>query len=472
MLTSHPDVVALVCSSAAQPARRVNDVSGGGGRAHSGLRARPAKLLGGRRVAEQAGTRRREYGIPVAISSDVELERVRKLHQLRSYRIVSVLRIGVLVFLIAAMIVGTPAHEWAQQTVLVAFYGLAAVCALALAFSPVRRRIGAGESAGVRRWEPLTFTAIDIVALTGFQLLSAHGLYPLLIMTLLPVLAGVDISSLRTMAVLAFSLLGFVLAGVHDGVLLGPSGWPHTGFLFSLYAFLCATALVVVRIEERHVRSVAGLSALREELLAQTMTASEVLQRRISESIHDGPLQDVLAARQELVELQTAWPGDERVDRALAGLQDASERLRQATFELHPAVLEQVGLGAAVEQLAASTAARSGINVSIDIDYPVRNEIDPIVFGVARELLSNVVRHSRAHNASVSLGITDGVCVLDVADDGVGISGDIMARRLGEGHIGLASHRARVDAAGGTFVFLDTRAGTHVCVELPLKSDS
>jgi two-component system NarL family sensor kinase len=91
------------------------------------------------------------------------------------------------------------------------------------------------------------------------------------------------------------------------------------------------------------------------------------------------------------------------------------------------------------------------------------------VFGVVRELLSNVVHHSRAEHASVALGITDERCVLDVADDGVGVNDDTMARRLGEGHIGLASHRARVDAAGGTFVFLDAPAGTHVCVELPLK---
>ncbi|OOK70150.1 putative sensor histidine kinase NarS domain protein [Mycobacterium kansasii] len=162
----------------------------------------------------------------MAVTSDVELERVRKLHQLRSYRIVSVLRIGVLVFVIAAMIVGTPTHEWGQQTVLVALYGVAALCALALAFSPARRLLEAEESSGVRRWEPLVFTAVDIVALTGFQLLSAHGLYPLLIMTLLPVLAGVDISSRRAVTVLAFSLLGFVLAGVHDGVLLGRRAGP------------------------------------------------------------------------------------------------------------------------------------------------------------------------------------------------------------------------------------------------------
>jgi two-component system NarL family sensor kinase len=208
---------------------------------------------------------------------------------------------------------------------------------------------------------------------------------------------------------------------------------------------------------------------LREELLAQTMTASDVLQRRISESIHDGPLQDILAVRQELVELATAFPGDERVGRALAGLRAASQQLRQATFELHPAILEQVGLGAAVEQLAAFAAQRSGIKISTDIDYPIRSVIDPIVFGVVRELVSNVVQHSHAQSASVTLGITDETCVLDVADDGVGVSSETAARRLGEGHIGLASHRARVDAAGGVFLFLDSPAGTHVCVELPLK---
>lgn len=204
-------------------------------------------------------------------------------------------------------------------------------------------------------WEPFAFTAIDVLALTGFQLLSTDGIYPLLIMTLLPVLVGLDVSSRRAAVVLAFTLVGFAVAVVQDPVMVAKIGWPEAGFRFLLYAFLCGTALIVVRIEEGHVHSVAGLSTLREELLAQTMTASEDLQRRISESIHDGPLQDILAVRQELVELDTATPGDERVTRALAGLQVAAGRLRQATFELHPAVLEQVGLSAAVEQLAAFT---------------------------------------------------------------------------------------------------------------------
>lgn len=410
-----------------------------------------------------------EYCVRVAVASDVELGRVRRLHQLRSYRIASVLRLGVVGLMIAAMLSGTRRSEWTQQTVLIVAYAVVAMCALALAFPRSRLWLGRGRLVQVGRLEPFAFTVIDVVVLTVFQVLSTNGLHPLLIMTALPILIGLDISSRRAAVVLIFSMAGFAVAVLEDPEMVGSIGVTEATFRFLLYGFLCVTAFVAVRIEERHTRSVAGLSALREELLAQTMTASDIEQRRISESIHDGPLQDILAVRQELVELDAALPGDDRVARALSGLQTASERLRQATFELHPAVLEQVGLAAAVQQLATFTAQRSGIEIHTDIDYPVRSAaVDPVVFGVVRELLSNIVQHSRASNASVMLGITDETCVLHVADDGVGFNDQTVARRLGEGHIGLASHRARVEAAGGTFFFLDVPVGTHICVELPI----
>ena len=409
-----------------------------------------------------------EYCVRVAVASDAELGRVRRLHQLRSYRLAAVLRIGVVGLMIAAMTSGTRRSEWPQQTELIVAYTVVALCALALAFSRSRRWLGRGRLVGAARLEPFAFTVIDVVVLTVFQVLSTNGLHPLLIMTALPILIGLDVSSRRAAVVLIFSMVGFAIAVLEDPVMVGSIGVAEATFRFLLYGFLCVTAFVAVRVEERHTRSIAGLSALREELLAQTMTASDVEQRRISESIHDGPLQDILAVRQELVELDAAIPGDERVGRSLAGLQTASERLRQATFELHPAVLEQVGLAAAVQQLATFAARRSGIEISTDIDYPIRCDIDPVVFGVVRELLSNVVQHSQARSASVTLGITDQTCVLHVIDDGVGFNDATVARRLGEGHIGLASHRARVEAAGGVFVFLDAPVGTHICVELPI----
>jgi two-component system, NarL family, sensor kinase len=396
-------------------------------------------------------------------TSGTVLDRVRKLHHMRSFRIASAFRIGIVALMLFAMLVGTARAEWAKQTVLLSVYAVVAVWALILAFSR------AGHSV-MGQLDQFVFTIIDVLALTGFQLLSTNGIYPLLVMTMLPVLVALDVSSRRAAAVLACSWVGFAVAVLQDPVMVKDMGWARIVFRFLLYGFMCWAALVAVRVLQRHANTVAALSALREELLADTMTAAEVVQRRISESIHDGPLQDVLAARQELAELATVAQGDEHVDRALADLQNASARLREATFELHPAVLEQVGLGAAVEQLASSfTAHRSGIAIATDIDYPIRSTIDPIVFGVVRELLSNVVRHSQAGHASVTLGITDQRCRLDVADNGIGMTSETATRRLGEGHIGLASHRARVEAAGGTFTFLDEPVGTHVRVELPLR---
>jgi two-component system NarL family sensor kinase len=409
-----------------------------------------------------------EYGDRVTEIGDAELQRTRRGHQLRSYRIAAVIRIGVVGLMLTAMVIGTRRYEWPRQSILIALYAGVALFALARAFSPFAW-LGRGRLVGIGRLEPFGFTIVDVVALTVFQVLSTDGIDPLLIMMLLPIFIGLDVSSRRAAVVLVCSMVGYLIAVLEDPLMQDEFGLDETLFRFALYAGLCGTAYMAVRIEERHTRSIAGLSALREELLAQTMTASDVLQRRISESIHDGPLQDVLAVRQELVELKHAFPGDERIERALAGLQTASQSLRQATFELHPAVLEQAGLGAAVQELASYTQRRSGIEVSTDIDYPIRDENDRIVFGVVRELLSNIVHHSKAKHASVTLGVNEHKCVLDVTDDGVGFDADTMARRLGEGHIGLESHRTRVDAAGGVFLILDEPVGSHICVEMPLK---
>ena len=91
-----------------------------------------------------------------------------------------------------------------------------------------------------------------------------------------------------------------------------------------------------------------------------------------------------------------------------------------------------------------------------------------MVFAVMRELVSNVERHSRATHARIELRAVAGTCCLDVIDDGVGTSSEMLTSRLAEGHIGIASHRTRIEAAGGTMRFIDAPAGTHVRVELPL----
>jgi two-component system NarL family sensor kinase len=393
--------------------------------------------------------------------SSADLDQVRQAHGLRSLRIAAVLRLCVIATMIGAMLMGTKEGEWPKQCVLLALYGVAATVAVVLAFSP----------AAAPRMGPKTLfilAIVDVLMVFSFQLLSEGGYVPLLVMALLPIMVALEVSWRRAAVVLACSVVAFTVSMLEDPVMQPHLGWGETEFLVAVYGLLCCTAWLVVYVQAQHIEKIAILNASREALLADTMSASEAQRREMSEAIHDGPLQDVLMARQEIAALAKTSPSDQ-LTRAAASLQEASQRLREATFELHPAVLERVGLAAAVEQLASFTTRRSGIPVRTDVDYPGRNAMDPMVFGLVRELLSNVVRHSEADRATVTLALTNGVCQLDVIDDGKGIAPDTMARRLSEGHIGLASHRARVDAAGGTFAFIDEPMGTHVRVRLPVR---
>lgn len=393
--------------------------------------------------------------------SDTDLAEVRHAHQLRSLRLQSVLRVGVVALMFGAVRVGIPRAGWPGPSVLLCLYAFVAVSAAIFAFS----RRGTSVMGQI----PLFVMAlIDVAALFVFQLLSHGGYVPLLVMALLPLMVSLEVWWRRAAVVLACTFMAFAVYLIVDPEIELRLGWVETAFLVVMYGFLCSASFLVVYVQGRHVDEITSLSASREELLAQTMTAAEAERRRVSESIHDGPLQDVLVARQEILEFAKMSAGEE-LDRAMACLHDASTRLREATFELHPSVLEEVGLAAAVERLAVFTANRSAIAITTDIDYPIRNAIDPIVFGAVRELLSNVVRHSQATNASVQLAIVDGACRLDVVDNGIGMSTEAAARRLAAGHIGLASHRARVEAAGGTFTVVGESTGSHIRAELPLR---
>lgn len=401
--------------------------------------------------------------VMVDITADADgsdMRDIRAEHQLRSVRTAALLRIMVVALMVGAMLLGTATEEWFAQSVVLLCYAAAAVLALA--------------KAGSSATSPTIQTAIavgDVVAILLFELLSTGGYVPLAVMALLPLLVALEVSARRASVILAVSAAAFAAAVVADPAMTSVLGWVQAVFVCGLYAFLCCTALGVVSIQQRHVREIERLSASRRALLADTMTGFDSERRQISESLHDGPLQLVMAARFDISEAARS-SADDRLHRAVSSLREVITRIREATFLLHPAVLDQVGLAEAAQKLAMITQSRSGIEISTVVDYPVRNSIDPMVFAVMRELLSNVERHSRAAHARIELNVVDGMCRIDVVDDGVGTAPEVLARRLAEGHIGIASHRTRVEAAGGTMRFIGTDIGTHVRVEVPLGRES
>ena len=221
-----------------------------------------------------------------------------------------------------------------------------------------------------------------------------------------------------------------------------------------LLAAVCFGALLLTRLQRARVDRIAALLSERNLLLGELVTLQQREQRELAETLHDGALQYVLAARQEL---DDAIDGDqEAADRIDQALGEAGRLLRSTMSQLHPAVLDAAGLRAALADLVETLRARGRFAVDLEVrgwDDQTRTPADDLVLGTARELLTNVAKHARARQVKVELRQVDGRADLVIADDGVGMSGVDVDTRLRAGHLGLASRRIRVEAAGGTIDF-------------------
>jgi two-component system, NarL family, sensor kinase len=246
---------------------------------------------------------------------------------------------------------------------------------------------------------------------------------------------------------------------------------PWTSILLNtlVLAALFAASVAVSLIQRDRVGMIADLAAQRTQLLQDMLGLEKRERQDISERLHDGALQYVLVARQDMDDVRDG--SAEAVDRVDTALVECSGLLRDVVRELHPAVLARSGLKAAIEALAGGIGTRTGMAVEVDArTWPddVRTGADHVLYGAAREALTNVVKHARADNVWVELELVDGRATLRIADDGVGISVAKIAESVENGHIGMASTRTKVLAAEGQFDVRPTSPGTEVTVSIPV----
>jgi two-component system NarL family sensor kinase len=147
---------------------------------------------------------------------------------------------------------------------------------------------------------------------------------------------------------------------------------------------------------------------------------------------------------------------------------DTVRDLRDAIFELHPYVLDEAGLDAAVRSMAQRAAERTGAELRLDLESVGAGANDQLLFSAARELVANIVQHARAKLISVTLRPEGGEVLLVVEDDGEGLEPGMLGERLADGHIGLASQRVRIESAGGRMSVVSMPGlGTRAEVRLP-----
>ena len=376
-------------------------------------------------------------------------------------------RAVLVVFVASTVLFVAPAHDAATCAAVAAGYTLAALGVAIWA------RDG---GPAVARWAWLALF-LDLAVLTWLTLLTGIATpqswtADVLItgFLLVPVLAAATLRPRVCAAVVVPAVLVYLAAGIATRS-ANEEPWPSVLLRTLVMAGVGAACVALSWIQRSRVTTIGRLVQARTDLLAELTALERREQRALSEQLHDGALQYVLAARQDVDEARDTGAA-EAFDRLDEALLESSRLLRSTVAELHPAVLERAGLPAAVRDLVASAAARGGFAAEVDLDgWPAdrRTPVDGLIYRTARELLGNVVKHAGAGLVHVGLTLVDGDARLTVSDDGVGVAQADVARRLGEGHIGLASHALRLEAAGGGLTVRPASAGgTVATVTLPV----
>jgi signal transduction histidine kinase len=215
----------------------------------------------------------------------------------------------------------------------------------------------------------------------------------------------------------------------------------------------------------RSVAAAAGLALDNARLQAELRAAQTTERRRLERDLHDGAQQRLAGLGLELALAEArAEPGTrELLTRARGELMLAMNELREIARGIHPAVLTDRGIGAALEALAA----RVPLPVTLDVRVArLPQAIEVAAYYVAAEALTNVVKHARAESALVRLSRDDGLAVLEVADDGEGGAD----ATLGSGLRGLHD---RVHAVKGRLeVCSPPGGGTRIRATLPVRRDA
>jgi signal transduction histidine kinase len=227
-----------------------------------------------------------------------------------------------------------------------------------------------------------------------------------------------------------------------------------------------AAARLALENARLHAELRAQLVLVRESR-ARIVAAADEERRRIERDLHDGAQQRLVALALELRTAQRRLGADasREVDEVLGAavdeLQRAVEQLRELAHGVHPSVLTQNGLAAALESLAAGTPVPVIVAQAPSERLP--EPIEAAAYFVACEALANAVKHAEASKITISAFPRNGRLVIEVSDDGIG-----GADAKGSGLRGLAD---RVEAHGGRF-WVESRdgEGTRVVGELPCES--
>jgi two-component system, NarL family, sensor histidine kinase DegS len=219
----------------------------------------------------------------------------------------------------------------------------------------------------------------------------------------------------------------------------------------------------------------------RQNYLSQIFKAQEDERKRISQEIHDDPIQKLagvaslaqMLARDKSLDISPALK--ERSESIRDTIISISQDLRRLSIDLRPTVLDDLGLIPALYWLVDRFKQESGIDAQMEIIGETREltkKITVLIFRIVQEALTNARKHSKAKNVRVTLQFMDKKIKAVVQDDGKGFSVPAVFKQyelLDRGKLGLIGMHQRTQVLNGTFVIKsESGKGTMISVEVLL----
>lgn len=226
---------------------------------------------------------------------------------------------------------------------------------------------------------------------------------------------------------------------------------------------VCAAAALALENERLQAELRSRLEELRTSR-ARIVEAADEERRRIERNLHDGTQQRLVSISMALGLAEAKLRSDPAAAGAVfgearQGLSAALEELRELSRGIHPAVLTDRGLVAALQELTLHAAVP--VELALDGTERLPEQVEAAAYYVVSEALANIAKHAHATSAQVRLQPLDGKVVLEVADDGIG------GADAGRGS-GLRGLTDRVEALGGRLWFSSPPGqGTIVRAEIP-----
>jgi signal transduction histidine kinase len=252
-------------------------------------------------------------------------------------------------------------------------------------------------------------------------------------------------------------------------------GGPVKGDLLAFYESLFVVCAFAAALTAGNIRLSETTGRLRARQVSRRMIETEnEIRRRVSESIHDGPVQELVSLDMMLSAMSSALDrGDEDAARRMVReAHSIAERniqaLRDEIVSLGPYAFRELSLETAISECVPVWHRRFGVEVRLDLEpIELSPELGGCLFQIAQEAVTNAGRHAAADRIAVTLRAQDGQVELRVTDDGKGF-GDawpLMADQTG--HIGLSSMRERAEMVGGVLTINSGGRGTQVTVRVP-----